>query len=183
MSRIGLKPIAVPGNVEVRIEGRRVTVKGPKGGLSLVLPSVVSVRQEGGELRVAVGSPEEKKERALWGTFRAHLQNMVKGVTEGFARSLEINGVGYRANVSGKKIVLEVGFSHPVDFSLPEGVTAVVEKNIITFSGADKQLVGETAARLRRIRPPEPYKGTGIKYTDEVIRRKAGKAGKTGAAA
>lgn len=183
MSRIGLKSILIPGGVEVKIEGRTVTIKGPKGGLSLVLPFAVSVTRQDEELRVTVGSPEEKKERALWGTFRAHLQNMVKGVTEGFTRSLEINGVGYRANVSGKKIILEVGFSHPVVFSLPEGVSAVVEKNIITLSGADKQLVGETAARLRRVRPPEPYKGTGIKYSDEVVRRKAGKAGKTGAAA
>jgi large subunit ribosomal protein L6 len=183
MSRIGLKPVKIPSGVEVTSSGQTVTVKGPKGGLSIVLPSAVAMDHQGEEIRLTVSHPEIKKERALWGTFRAHLQNMVRGVTSGFSRSLEINGIGYRVSVVGKKLVLEIGFSHEVNFPLPEGVTAVVDKNTVTLSGADKQLVGETAARLRRLRPPEPYKGSGIKYTDEIVRRKAGKAGKAGAAA
>jgi large subunit ribosomal protein L6 len=182
MSRIGLKPIVIPSGVEVTQSGQNVTVKGSKGSLFLTLPTAVTLVREGEELKLSVAHPEIKKEKALWGTFRALLQNLIKGVTEGFSRSLEVNGIGYRANVAGKKIVLEVGFSHEVNFPLPDGVTAVVDKNIVTLSGIDKQLVGETAARLRRVRPPEPYKGTGIKYTDEIVRRKAGKAGKAGAA-
>lgn len=182
MSRIGTKPVVVPPCVEVVIDGRQVSVKGEKGNLNLTLPAAVSLTREGETIKLAVTHPDDKKERALWGTFRALLQNMIKGVTVGFSRSLEINGIGYRANVSGKKLVLELGFSHEIEFPLPEGVIASVEKNLVTLSGIDKQLVGETAARLRRLRPPEPYKGTGIKYTDEIVRRKAGKAGKVGAA-
>lgn len=182
MSRIGIKPIIVPSGVEVNQNGQNVTVKGPKGTLALVLPAAVSFVNEGEEIKVTVAHPEIKKEKALWGTFRALLQNMILGVSVGFSRALEVNGIGYRVNVVGKGLVLEVGFSHEVNFPLPEGVTATAEKNIVTLSSIDKQLVGETAAQLRRIRPPEPYKGTGIKYTDEIVRRKAGKAGKAGAA-
>jgi len=182
MSRIGLKPIVVPSGVEVTQNGQNVTVKGPKGSLSIILPEVVTMVREGEELKLSVAHPEIKKQKALWGTNRALLQNLIDGVSVGFTKSLEVNGIGYRANVVGKKIVLEVGYSHEVEFLLPDGVAAVVEKNIVTLSGIDKQLVGEMAARMRRIRPPEPYKGTGIKYTDETIRRKAGKAGKAGAA-
>ncbi|MFA6131847.1 MAG: 50S ribosomal protein L6 [Patescibacteria group bacterium] len=182
MSRIGLKLITIPSGVEVTQNGQNVTVKGPKGSLSLSLPVAVTLVRDGEELRLSVAHPEIKKEKALWGTFRALLQNMVIGVTVGFTRALEINGIGYRANLVGKKIVLEVGFSHEVNFPLPDGVTAVIDKNVVTLSSIDKQLVGETAASIRRIRPPEPYKGTGIKYTDEIVRRKAGKAGKAGAA-
>lgn len=183
MSRIGLKPIIIPAGVEITQSGQNVAVKGPRGVLSIVFPTAVSFVRAGEEIKLSVAHPEIKKEKALWGTFRALLQNMVKGVSVGFSKTLEVNGVGYRVNLVGNKLVLEVGFSHEVNFPLPEGVTAAVDKNIVTLSGVDKQLVGETAARLRRIRPPEPYKGTGIKYTDEVVRRKAGKAGKAGAAA
>lgn len=182
MSRIGLKPITVPSGVEVTVDGSKISVKGIKGNLSMVFPSVVVLIREGAEIKLSVKHPDDKKERALWGTFRAHLQNMIKGVSEGFTRSLEVNGVGYRASVVGKKIVLEVGYSHEVEFPLPEGVTATIDKNLVTLISIDKQLVGETAAQMRRIRPPEPYKGTGIKYSDEVVRRKAGKTGKAGAA-
>jgi len=182
MSRIGLKKIIIPAGVEITENGQEVTVKGPKGSLSMSFPVCVIISREGDEIKISVKRPQVKEEKALWGTFRAHLQNMITGVTTGFSRSLEVNGVGYRANVSGKKIVLEVGFSHSVDFILPEGVSATVEKNIVTMTGNDKQIVGETAAKFRRIRPPEPYKGTGIKYTDEIVRRKAGKTGKAGAA-
>lgn len=182
MSRIGIKPVILPPDVEVAVDGRQVSVKGKKGNLALTLPAAVSLTREGETIKLTVAHPDDKKERALWGTFRALLQNMIKGVTVGFSRSLEINGIGYRANVSGKKLVLEVGFSHEVEFPLPEGVVATVEKNLVTLNSIDKQLVGETAARLRRVRPPEPYKGTGIKYVDEIVRRKAGKAGKVGAA-
>lgn len=182
MSRVGLKPIIIPVGVEFNLKGKEVTIKGPKGSLSLVLPNCIELTQEDKEIKLSVKHPGEKLQRSLWGTFRALLQNLIKGVTEGFSKSLEVNGIGYRANVTGKKIILEVGFSHPVDFPLPEGISALVEKNIVTISGIDKQLVGEVAACFRRIRPPEPYKGTGIKYTTETIRRKAGKAGKAGAA-
>jgi large subunit ribosomal protein L6 len=181
MSRIGLKPVKILSGVELKVAGNRMTVKGPKGELSIELLPCISVVQEGAEALVSVKNPDDKKERALWGTFRAHLQNMVRGVSEGFTKSLEVNGVGYRANVSGNTLVLEVGYSHDVNFQLPTSIKAVVDKNIITLSGIDKQIVGETAAQIRKVRPPEPYKGTGIKYTNETIRRKAGKAGKAGA--
>ncbi len=185
MSRIGNKPIALPEKVEVTLDDREVRVKGPKGSLSMTLAPHVAVElvEEDGKrlIRCWVEEPDTKTQRSLWGTTRALIQNMVRGVAEGFQKSLEVVGVGYRANVQGSKIVFDVGYSHAVDFPLPEGVTASMEKNTLTLSGADKQLVGETAARIRRIRKPEPYKGTGIKYTDEVIRRKAGKAGKAGA--
>jgi len=182
MSRIGLKPVTVPAGVEVTVNNKNVTVKGLKGSLSLTFPDCLELVREGEVFKLSVIHPENKKEKALWGTFRAHLQNMIIGVTVGFSRALEINGVGYRANVAGKNVVLDVGFSHEVNFPIPDGVTASVEKNILTLISIDKQLVGETAARLRRIRPPEPYKGTGIKYVEEIVRRKAGKAGKAGAA-
>jgi large subunit ribosomal protein L6 len=186
MSRIGNKPIVIPEKVELTIDGQAVSAKGPKGTLSATLHPSVSIKKEMEDgktvLRFGVSNPEAKSERAQWGTARAIVQNMVDGVTTGFTKSLEVIGVGYRANVQGSKIVFDVGYSHPVDFPLPQGVTATVEKNVVTLAGADRQLVGETAARIRKIRKPEPYKGTGIKYADEVIRRKAGKTGKAAAA-
>jgi large subunit ribosomal protein L6 len=181
MSRIGLKPIIVPAGVEVVIDDRNVTVKGPKGSLSVVFPDCVKMNREGEEIKLTVAHPGQKDEKALWGTFRALLQNMIVGVTVGFKKAMEINGIGYRVNISGNKLVLDLGYSHSIDFILPEGVSATVEKSILTLSSIDKQLVGETAARIRRLRPPEPYKGTGIKYVDEIIRRKAGKTGKAAA--
>jgi len=183
MSRIGKKPILIPAGVDVRIEGASVTVKGPKGALTMAIPEAVTVTiadADGGKaMEVAVALPEEKFQRALWGTMRANLANMVTGVTQGFSKSLEINGVGFRASAAGKKLMLNLGFSHDVEFPLPEGIAATVEKNVITVTGIDRHLVGETAARIRGLKKPEPYLGKGIKYSDEVIRRKAGKAAKS----
>lgn len=178
MSRIGKKPITIPSNVTATIESDTVKVKGPKGEDVLHLHPHVRIRQEDGALSVSVAHPDEKQDRALWGLYRALLANMVKGVAHGFEKKLEMVGVGYKAAVQGKKIVLEVGFSHPVELSLPEEIAATVEKNVITISGISKEKVGQFAAAIRAIRKPEPYKGKGIKYVGEVIRRKAGKAAK-----
>lgn len=180
MSRIGKKPVEIPKDVTATIEGRHLRVKGPKGELSLAIHPVVKVGQENADnestVVVSVNHPDDKTERALWGLFRALIQNMMIGVTKGFSRQLEVNGVGYRVAQSGSKLKFEVGFSHPVEFTAPSGVVVAVEKNVITVSGIDKQLVNEVAAQIRKIKPPEPYKGKGIKYVDEVVRRKAGKA-------
>lgn len=178
MSRIGKKPIAIPDKVEVKLEGPGIMVKGPKGELRERIHPLVKVELQDKELLVSVKNPENAEERALWGLFRSLLANMVLGVTEGFEKKLEINGIGFKAAVKGKDLVLNVGFSHPVEFAIPEGITIKAEANTITVSGVDKQLVGETAARIRAIKKPEPYKGKGIKYADEQIRRKAGKAAK-----
>lgn len=178
MSRIGKKPISVPAGVQVSISSSLVSVKGPRGEVVEALHPQVSVREKDGLIYVSVKNPEEKRERALWGLFRSLIANMVEGVVKGFSRQLEVNGVGYRVNLQGKKLVLNIGFSHPVEFELPGGISAKVEKNIITIEGPSKQLVGETAARIRSLKKPEPYKGKGIKYIDEVIRRKAGKVAK-----
>lgn len=175
MSRIGNKPVIVPTGVTLSLDARRVTVKGPKGELSLTLHPVVTLTQEGSDYRVTVRNPEVKKERALWGLTVRLLQNMVTGVTQGFAKKLEINGVGYRVALEGTTLNFSLGFSHPVKVALPQGISAIVEKNTLTLSGIDKQQVGEICAQIRKLRPPEPYKGKGIKYEHEVIRRKAGK--------
>lgn len=181
MSRIGRKPIQIPQGVDVTIDEALVTVKGPKGTLSVPLhPHVKAVLSPERILTVEVTDTEDIGDRALWGLFRKLISNAVDGVQKAFETKLEFIGVGYRVSVTGSKVVMEVGFSHPIEYVLPEGVIAAVEKNSLTISGIDKQAVGETAARIRRIRPPEPYKGKGIKYSDEVIRRKAGKAAKTG---
>lgn len=180
MSRIGKKPIKIPKDVTATLSGHNLVIKGPKGELALKLHPKVSIEiiEDGEEkkLLVKVVSPDNVEDRALWGLFRALIENNMVGVTSGYRKQLEINGVGYRVAQTGNKLKLEVGFSHPVDFSVPEGVKLSVEKNIITIDGIDKQLVGEVAAQIRRIKPPEPYKGKGIKYSDEIIRRKAGKA-------
>lgn len=181
MSRIGKKPLALPTGVTVSVADGRVHVKGPKGDLSRALPKEVTVVVSPTEVTVTVANPEEKSERALWGTFGAHIANMIEGVTKGFTKQLEISGVGYRAAMQGKDIKLEVGFSHPVIFKLPASVTGAVEKSMITLSGIDKELLGQTAAELRAVRKPEPYKGKGIKYSTETVRRKAGKAAKAAA--
>lgn len=184
MSRIGKKPILIPAGVEVTTVGSVVTVKGPKGTLSRSTHSSVSVTIEdfdGGKgLFVTVKDPENVGDRAQWGTARANLANMVEGVTNGFTRALEINGVGFRVSVQGQKVVMNLGFSHDVEFVLPEGVSGAAEKNVLTLTGMDRETVGQTAARIRKHRVPEPYKGKGIRYTDEVVRRKAGKAAKAG---
>ncbi len=178
MSRIGKKPILLPAGVEATIGAHSVSIKGPKGALEIGLNPAVSVKleQEPRALVVEVKHPENTKENALWGLTRQLLNNAVEGVQKPFDKSLEFVGVGFKVAVAGNTLNIEVGFSHPVKFELPKGIEAKVEKQILTLSGIDKQLVGEMAAQVRRIRPPEPYKGKGIKYTTEVIRRKAGKA-------
>jgi len=179
MSRIGKKEIIIPSGVDVKLSENIVIVKGPKGELKQSFPKEVLVSIESGVMKVNVLNPENKAQRSLWGLFQRLITNMVKGVTEGYEKKMEMVGVGFKAALSGKKLTLDVGFSHPVIFELPEGIEGSVEKNVfITIQGIDKQLVGEIAARIRKIKKPEPYKGKGIKYVGEVIRRKAGKAAK-----
>jgi large subunit ribosomal protein L6 len=181
MSRIGRQPIEIPNGVEVNVSGSAVNAKGPKGTLTVQLhPNVKASVTPEKMVVVEVADPKAIKDRALWGLSRKLIANAVEGVDKGFEKKLEFIGVGYRVSVSGNKVQMEVGFSHPVNYELPEGITAVVEKNLLTISGIDKQVVGEAAAQIRRVRPPEPYKGKGIKYIDEVVRRKAGKAAKAG---
>jgi large subunit ribosomal protein L6 len=176
MSRIGRLPIPVPANVQVEISAERVRVKGPKGELERALPPGISVVREDGVLRVQRAS-DAAQHRALHGLMRTLIANMVVGVSEGFQKRLEIHGTGYRAQQLQSAIVLQVGYSHPIEFSPPPGIQLSVEPgNRIVVSGADKELVGEIAARIRRLRPPEPYKGKGIRYAGENVRRKAGKA-------
>ncbi len=180
MSRIGKQPIEIPAGVEVLTEGISLTVKGPKGNLSLVLHDHVKLNRSENQLTVEVLEPEQKRDRALWGLFQRLVSNMVTGVTKGFEKQLEVNGIGYKVALAGKKLNFSLGFSHPVEFQLPETIEATVEKNVVTIKGIDKHLVGEIAAQIRSLKKPEPYKGKGIKYATEVIRRKAGKAGKAG---
>ncbi|MBO4445369.1 MAG: 50S ribosomal protein L6 [Clostridia bacterium] len=177
MSRIGKMPIAIPAGVEVKLDGTTVSVKGPKGELTRTVHPNMKVEVNGAE--VTVTRPNDNKEnRSLHGLTRSLIANMVKGVTDGFTKELEVNGVGYRASVEGNKLVLNVGYSHPVEMPLPDGIKAEVNDKKITISGIDNQKVGQFAAEVREKRPPEPYKGKGIKYMDEHIRRKEGKAGK-----
>ncbi len=184
MSRVGKNPVVIPQGVNVNIDSQVVTVDGPKGTLSQVIDPVVNLElvegESGKEVRVTVDNEKDKNERSQWGTARALIANMVTGVTEGYSKQLEVNGVGYRVNLEGRILTLIVGYSHDVPFPLPDGIDALVEGNKITISGASKQLVGEIADNIRKIRKPEPYKGKGIKYMDEVIRRKAGKSQKAG---
>ncbi|MEN9558087.1 MAG: ribosomal protein [Candidatus Parcubacteria bacterium] len=182
MSRIGLKPILFPEALTVSVENRVVTVKGPKGTLTVPLPPDVSatVTPERA-VQVTIADTENVGQRSRWGLARQLVANAVAGVQKPFQKSLEFIGVGYRVALAGNVVKMEVGFSHPVDFPLPAGIEAAVEKQTLTLTGIDKQLVGEMAAQIRRVRPPEPYKGKGIKYVDEVIRRKAGKAAKAAA--
>ena len=179
MSRIGKIPIAIPAGVTVEIaENNKVTVKGPKGTLERVLPSEMDIKMEGSE--IVVSRPNDlKKMKSLHGLTRTLINNMVIGVTEGYEKKLEVNGVGYRAQKQGKKLVLSLGYSHPVEMEDPEGLETVLDgQNIIVVKGIDKEKVGQYAAEIRAKRAPEPYKGKGIKYADEVIRRKVGKTGK-----
>lgn len=177
MSRIGKNPIQIPQGVTVSIVDFVATVTGPKGVLSMKIHRLINVEQKDSQLIVAPTSGKEsaKEAGALWGTTRANLANLIKGVTEGFEKKLELQGVGYRAEVKGKNLVLHVGYSHPVEFAAPEGIAFAVEKGVITVSGIDKQLVGEIAAQIRKTRKPEPYKGKGVRYLGEVVRRKEGK--------
>jgi len=175
MSRVGKRPVTVASGVEVSLDGTCLVAK--KGNLEKRLETHgrVGISIDGAEVTFTrVG--EEKQDAAYWGTYRALLNNIIIGLDKGYEKSLEINGVGYRAAVNGKVLNLQLGFSHPIDYNIPEGLELTVVKNIITIKGADKQAVGQAAAEIRDFRPPEPYKGKGVKYTDEVIIRKAGKA-------
>lgn len=176
MSRIGRLPISIPQGVKVTLEDRAIRVEGPKGKLRTEIPTVVQVKVDGSQIRIG-REAEERKVKALHGLTRKLIANMVEGVSRGFSRVLEINGVGYRAEVKGTELHLSLGYSHPIVFPLPSGVTATVDRQtVVTLHGADKQLLGKTAAMIRGLRPPEPYKGKGVKYREEVIKRKAGKA-------
>lgn len=179
MSRIGRMPVTVPAGVDVTIKGSYVQVKGPKGELKHVFPPNVSFEREAGEIHVSRAT-DERNDRAMHGTARALLQNMVVGVSSGFERILEVNGVGYRADMEGKDLMLYVGYSHPVRVTPPPGMSFETDARTrqIKVLGYDKQMVGQIAAEIRKVRPPEPYKGKGIKYLEETVRRKAGKSGK-----
>jgi len=182
MSRIGKQTIEIPQGVTVSVSDGVVKVQGPKGTLERVLNALVTVAVQDNVVTVDVVNKEEKTERSLWGTFAAHIKNMIEGVTNGFKKELEVNGVGYKVAMQGTDIKLDVGYSHPVIYKTPAEVKASVEKNVITLESADKEKLGATAAEIRAIRKPEPYKGKGIKYMEEQIRRKAGKAAKAAGA-
>ncbi|GAB6184018.1 50S ribosomal protein L6 [Thermodesulfovibrio hydrogeniphilus] len=179
MSRIGRKPIQIPNGVEVKIENKEITVKGPKGQLNYTLPDAIDVTIDNNTLLVTRKS-DIPKVRALHGLARSLIANMVTGVTQGFTKVMTIVGVGYRAQLSGNKLIINVGYSHPVEFPLPDGIKATVDEKqtTITLSGIDKQLLGQVAANLRGIRPPDAYKGKGIRYADEELKLKPGKTGK-----
>ena len=178
MSRIGRKPITVPAGVDVTIDGSAVTVKGPKGTLSGTFNSNMTIAMDEGVITVTRPN-DEKENRSLHGLTRTLIANMVEGVSNGYSKTLDIVGIGYRANMQGKDVVLSVGYSHTVTIEAPEGITITCPSpNQIVVAGADKQMVGHIASKIRGVRPPEPYKGKGIRYTDEHVRRKEGKAGK-----
>jgi len=174
MSRIGKKPILIPQDVEVKIEGQKVIIKGPKGELSREIRPEIKIETREGKIFVS-SQIETKKTAAFWGLTRALLANMIGGVTEGYEKKLQIEGLGYRAILENDDLSLYVGFFHPVKIKAPPGIKFLVEKNIITISGIDKELVGQTSAVIRKVRPPEPYKGKGIKYVGEQLRKKLGK--------
>jgi large subunit ribosomal protein L6 len=179
MSRVGKKPVSIPEKTNISYENRIITVQGAQGTLSRTIHRAVDLKIEDGVLNVVV-LKDNRTSRALQGLTRSLVANMIIGVNKGFERTLEINGIGYRAELKGNSIILNVGFSNPVTFGLPEGISASIERNTtIKLSGIDKEKLGLTAAAIRKIRPPEPYKGKGIKYAEEYIRRKAGKAGVT----
>lgn len=177
MSRIGNKPIPIPQGVQVDWKDGGLSVRGPKGELRLQVGSEVLVKTENDQLLISVENGSGKASKAIHGLHRALIANMILGVSQGFERVLEIVGIGYRAAISGKRMTFHLGYSHPIDFDLPEGIDAKVDRTRITLSGIDKELLGKTAAKIRGFRSPEPYKGKGIKYADEVIKRKAGKTG------
>ena len=179
MSRVGRMPVAIPGGVQVNIEGSQVKVKGPKGELQRMFSPSIGIAMENGQVHITRNS-DLPSERALHGTTRAVLANMIKGVSAGFSTVLEVDGVGYRAELSGKNLMLYVGYSHPVEMPPPDGISFEVDPKTrqIKVLGIDKEHVGQTAADIRKVRPPEPYHGKGIRYAGERIRRKAGKAGK-----
>ncbi|HEY3173526.1 MAG TPA: 50S ribosomal protein L6 [Thermoanaerobaculia bacterium] len=178
MSRIGRMPVPIPQGVEIRSDGEFVRVKGPKGELASRIPPGIAVEVDKGEVRFA-RSNDEPQQRAWHGLVRSLVANSVEGVTKGFSRELEIVGVGYKAEVKGKAVVFALGYSHPINFPIPDGIAVALDAKAgkLTISGADRQKVGQTAAEIRRLRVPDPYKAKGIKYANEVIRRKVGKAG------
>jgi large subunit ribosomal protein L6 len=186
MSRVGKKPVELPSGVTAKIDGSTLTITGPKGTLSMDLHPKVTVTQAENELTADIARKEDKREKALWGLTRALIQNIVDGVTKGYSKELDVVGVGFKAEVRGQVLVLNLGFSHAIDFAIPQGIEVKVEKQpakatiqqyqtTVTISGIDKQLVGQVAANIRELKKPEPYKGKGIKYGDETILRKAGK--------
>lgn len=177
MSRIGKRPIEIPSGIEVKVNGSVISFAKGKLSSDLDTKGNVNVALEGSVLTFTKKS-DDQQDRAFWGTYRALAQNIIIGMTDGFAKSLEINGVGYRAAVQGKVLNLQLGYSHDINYDIPEGVEMSVEKNVITIKGANKQQIGQVASEIRAFRPPEPYKGKGVKYTDERILRKAGKTGK-----
>ncbi|MDJ0898212.1 MAG: 50S ribosomal protein L6 [Xenococcus sp. MO_188.B8] len=178
MSRIGKRPIPIPSGVTVNIKGSHVAVKGPKGNLERELVELISVEQEGNEIKVSPKN-DSRTARQLHGLSRTLVANMVEGVSKGFEKRLQIIGVGYRAQAQGQKLTLNVGYSKPVEMLMPSGIQVTVEKNTdVIVTGIDKEVVGNISAKIRAVRPPEPYKGKGIRYQDEVVRRKAGKTGK-----
>jgi len=181
MSRLGKLPILLPAGTQAKFENDFLIVKGAKGELNLKIHKIIKIDINEKEILVSVKDEKNKEAKPLWGLFRTLINNMVIGVNKGYEKKLEIIGVGFRSAVSGKKLTLSLGFSHPVEFILPEKVNCKVEANIITLSSIDKQLLGEIAAQIRKIKKPEPYKGKGIKYTDEIIRRKEGKTAAKGA--
>ena len=180
MSRLGKLPIQFSKETQVKLEDDFIVIKGKKGELKQELNKLVKVDVSDEAITVSIKNKESKKEKAFWGLYRSLINNMVHGVENGFEKKLEVNGVGYKVATSGNKITLHVGYSHPVDYNLQDGISATVEGNVITILGIDKQAVGETAAQIRKIRKPEPYKGKGIKYIDEVIIRKVGKTAAKG---
>ncbi len=178
MSRVGKKPIEIPENVEVKIEGQKVIIKGLKGELSREIRPEIKVEVKGNQIFV-LPKEETKKTKAFWGLTRTLLANMTKGVTEGYEKKLEIEGLGFKALVEGEDLKLLVGFTHPVKIKAPQDIKFLVEKNVITVSGIDKEKVGLVAAMIRKVKPPEPYKGKGIRYQGEIVRRKVGKKAAT----
>jgi large subunit ribosomal protein L6 len=177
MSRVGKKPIPIPANTKIGYKEGQIRVEGQKGVLSMTVPPLVDLHIEDDAIRVTA-LKADKKSVAMQGLARSLVANMVIGVSQGFERKLEINGIGYRSEVSGNTIVFHLGYSHPINFNIPEGIDVVVEKNnVLKLSGIDKELLGHTAAAIRRLRPPEPYKGKGVKYAEEYVQRKAGKTG------
>ncbi len=182
MSRIGYKPIIIPSSVTLTIESGRVVGKSAKGELSVVIPPDIKLTQEAGKLNVDRRN-HQIQTKAYHGLVRSLIQNIVIGLTDGYVKKLDLVGTGYRAKVQGQGLTLSLGFSHPIEFPAPQGITFTTESDtVVVISGIDKQLVGEVAAKIRALRPPEPYKGKGVRYQGEVIRRKAGKAAKTGSA-
>lgn len=176
MSRLGKLPIELPEGTQAKIEGGFIIIKGPKGELKMNIHDLVKVDINSSKILVSIKDVEDKKEKSFWGLYRSLINNMVIGVNKGFEKKLEINGIGYKASISGKKLILNVGYSHPIEYSIPDNISISVEDKVIVISGIDKQHVGDVAAQIRKTRKPEPYKGKGIKYIDEVIRRKVGKS-------